>query len=76
MREAISNTAELGASLGGPRLVDEVVKKRMQDVLADLRGESFPGALMAEAAAGYPMLRAQRRNAAVSPIEAARKSLL
>ena len=40
MREAISNTAELGANLGGPRLIDEGTKQRMRDVLAELlRGE-------------------------------------
>ena len=31
MREAISNTAELGAVLGGPRIVDDGVRARMRD---------------------------------------------
>lgn len=76
MREAISNTAELGASLGGPRLVDDAVKARMRSVLADLRSDAFARSLNAEAAAGYPRLRAERRTAASSAVEAARKSLL
>jgi ketol-acid reductoisomerase len=75
MREAISNTAELGASLGGPRLVDGGVRKRMQAVLSELRRDAFAQALMTEAAGGYPTLRAERRKAAASALEAARKSL-
>jgi ketol-acid reductoisomerase len=76
MREAISNTAELGASLGGPRLVDEIVKERMRSVLAELKGNGFARALMAEANEGYPRLRAERRKANLSALEAARKSLM
>lgn len=33
MREAISNTAELGATLGGSRIVDAGVRQRMADML-------------------------------------------
>ena len=33
MREAISNTAELGAVIGGPRIVDEGVRARMREIL-------------------------------------------
>jgi ketol-acid reductoisomerase len=76
MREAISNTAELGASIGGERLVDDAVRGRMRAVLAELRGDAFAKALTAEAAADYPRLRAERRKAAASALEAARKSLL
>ncbi|WP_338504668.1 ketol-acid reductoisomerase [Sphingomonas kaistensis] len=76
MREAISNTAELGASLGGPRLVDDGTRQRMRDVLDDLRSDRFARALSDEAAADYPRLRAERRKAAASALEAARRSLL
>jgi ketol-acid reductoisomerase len=40
MREAISNTAELGATLGGPRIIDDGVRQRMFEVrrAADSRG--------------------------------------
>ena len=37
MREAISNTAELGALLGGRRIVDASVRQRMADVLEEVR---------------------------------------
>ena len=76
MREAISNTAELGATLGGPRLIDEATKKRMREVLSDLRSDRFAKALTAEAASDYPRLRAERRKATASALEAARRSLL
>ncbi|WP_426267590.1 ketol-acid reductoisomerase [Sphingomonas sp. LHG3443-2] len=76
MREAISNTAELGATLGGPRLVNEGTRERMREVLAELRSDSFAKTLTAEAAADYPRLRAERRKAAASALETARKSLL
>jgi ketol-acid reductoisomerase len=76
MREAISNTAELGASIGAPRLVDDATRKRMRDVLDDLRSDRFARALTDEAAADYPRLRAERRKAAASALEAARRSLL
>jgi ketol-acid reductoisomerase len=76
MREAISNTAELGATLGGPRLIDNCTRQRMRDVLTELRSDSFARTLTAEAAADYPRLRAERRKAAASALETARKSLL
>ena len=41
MREAISNTAELGALLGGRRIVDEGVRARMAEVLAEVRAGRF-----------------------------------
>ena len=41
MREVISNTAELGALLGGRRIVDEGVRARMAEVLAEVRAGRF-----------------------------------
>ena len=45
MREAISNTAELGAVMGGPRIVDDGVRARMREVLAEIRAGRFAEAL-------------------------------
>ena len=50
MREAISNTAELGAVLGGPRIVDDGVRARMREVLEEVRSGRFAQALGDEAA--------------------------
>ncbi|WP_300974305.1 ketol-acid reductoisomerase [Sphingomonas sp. LHG3406-1] len=76
MREAISNTAELGAMQGSRQMVDEGVRSRMRAILADLRTDRFANALRTEAAAGYPALDEERRRARASAIEQARLRLL
>src|SRR5207248_10263810 len=48
MREAISNTAELGALLGGRRLVDAMGRKRMAEVLGEVREGRFADELRHE----------------------------
>ena len=75
MREAISNTAELGAVIGGPRIVDEGVREAMRAVLRDVRSGAFASELKAEEAAGYPRLRAARERARTLAIEQARTAL-
>lgn len=75
MREAISNTAELGAVRGGPRIVDEAVRERMRAILADIRSGDFARALGREAADDYPLLRRARLAARAHPAEAALRSL-
>jgi len=60
MREAISNTAELGALLGGRRIVDEGVRNRMAEVLAEVRAGRFAEELTKEERAGYPRLKEAR----------------
>lgn len=76
MREAISNTAELGAVMGGARIVDETVRQRMRDILDEVRAGRFADALKDEEASGYPRLRAARERARGLPVEQARKQLL
>lgn len=61
MREAISNTAELGALLGGKRIIDEGVRARMADVLAEVRAGRFADELRQEEASGYARLQRSRR---------------
>jgi len=75
MREAISNTAELGAVLGGPRVVDDHVRERMREVLDEVRSGRFAKALSDEAASGYPQLKAARARARALEVERARRSL-
>jgi ketol-acid reductoisomerase len=76
MREAISNTAELGAVLGGPRIVDNAVRSRMRQILAEIRAGRFSETLSDEEASAYPRLRAAREQAHGLRIEQARKKLL
>jgi ketol-acid reductoisomerase len=68
MREAISNTAELGAVLGGKRIIDESVRQRMAEVLEQVRAGRFADELRREESSGYARLERER--------EAARKTLL
>ena len=75
MREAISNTAELGAVTGGPRIVDDRVRREMRAILAEVRNGAFAATLSDEAAAGYPLLRAARERSATLPVERARSRL-
>ena len=75
MREAISNTAELGALLGGPHVVDDHVRARMREVLDEVRSGRFARALGEEAASAYPRLREARARARVQAIEQARLAL-
>lgn len=76
MREAISNTAELGAVIGGPRIVDEGIRSRMREILAEVRAGLFSQLLEDEEASGYPRLRQARERARALRIEAARKKLI
>jgi len=71
MREAISNTAELGAVLGGRRVIDPSVRDRMREILAEVQSGRFAEALRKEADNGYPHLEEARTSAASNPIERA-----
>lgn len=75
MREAISNTAELGAVLGGPKIVDAGLKQKMRKILAEVRAGDFTDALRKEEAASYPLLVEARATGRASRLEAARRLL-
>jgi ketol-acid reductoisomerase len=70
-REAISNTAELGATLGGPRIVDDSVRKRMAEILETIRRGDFADQLAQEYGDDYPRLRAARQQAKNLKVEQA-----
>ncbi|WP_106639669.1 ketol-acid reductoisomerase [Allosphingosinicella vermicomposti] len=70
MREAISNTAEYGALIGGPRIVTDDTRREMRRILAEVRKGDFAQRLVAEAKQDYPGLRAARSASATHPIEA------
>jgi ketol-acid reductoisomerase len=69
MREAISNTAELGALLGGRRIVDDGVRQRMADILAEVRAGRFAEELRNEEAAGYARMENARAEARETLLE-------
>ena len=69
MREAISNTAELGATIGGKRIVDDAVRHRMEEILEEIRKGRFAEELRREEAHGYPRLDQARRKARQTLLE-------
>jgi ketol-acid reductoisomerase len=71
MREAISNTAELGATLGGPRIVDGAVRERMAEILGSIRSGEFAEQLAREYREDYPRLKAARARAREAKVEQA-----
>ena len=68
--QKISNTAEYGAYLTGPRVVGPASRAAMAGVMADVRDGSFVRALMADYDAGFPDLKARRAALAAHPMEA------
>ena len=69
MREAISNAAELGALLGGGRIIDTSVRTRMAEVLQEIRSGRLAEELKEEKDKGYPRLQSARKKARARLIE-------
>ncbi|MEC7489386.1 MAG: ketol-acid reductoisomerase [Pseudomonadota bacterium] len=69
MRYSISNTAEYGDLTRGPRLIDESVKARMREVLAEIQTGRFAREWVSENQAGQPSFKAMRRQGEEHGIE-------
>ncbi|WP_029891259.1 ketol-acid reductoisomerase [Polycyclovorans algicola] len=69
MRYSISNTAEYGDYVTGPRIVTEETKKEMKRVLLDIQSGRFAKDFVLENQAGQPTLKAMRRIGAEHQIE-------
>lgn len=74
-RWSISDTAEYGDYVSGPRVIDPRVKENMQAVLADIRSGSFAQRFMDDQEAGAPEFLALRAKGAEHPIEKTGKEL-
>ena len=62
MNYSISNTAEYGEYVSGPRILPrEETKRRMKEVLEDIQTGRFVSQFMAENAIGQPYFKATRR---------------
>ena len=68
-RWSISDTAEYGDYVSGPRVIDAHVKENMQAVLADIRSGAFAARFIADQDAGAPEFTALRAAAEQHPIE-------
>src|SRR5579872_3952771 len=69
MNYSVSNTAEFGEYVSGPRIVTEQTKAEMKKVLTDIQQGKFVAGWMTECKAGQPSFKAQRRLWAEHPIE-------
>jgi len=69
MNYSISNTAEYGEYVTGPRIVTDETKAEMKRVLTDIQQGKFVRDFMLENAAGQPYLKARRNLIGEHPIE-------
>jgi ketol-acid reductoisomerase len=69
MRWSISDTAEFGDYVSGPRVIDSHVRERMQAVLDDIRSGQFAKVWIAEMESGEAGLKGHRAEAANQLIE-------
>jgi len=68
-RWSVSDTAEYGDYVSGPRIIDEHVKQNMQRILGEITDGSFAARFIADQDAGAPEFRALREKAEQHPIE-------
>src|SRR3954464_13399468 len=74
-RWSVSDTAEYGDYVSGPRVIDPHVKENMQAVLADIKSGAFAQRFIDDQEAGGPEFTALREKGAQHPIEATGKEL-
>nr|WP_217361625.1 ketol-acid reductoisomerase [Aeromicrobium stalagmiti] len=74
-RWSISDTAEYGDYVSGPRVIDAGVKERMQSVLAEIQDGTFAKRFIDDQDAGAPEFTRLRAEEAGHPIEATGKVL-
>jgi len=75
MRDSISNTAEYGDYVSGPRLITKETKEEMKNILADIQDGTFAKNFVAECDAGKPKMKEMRARDAELPIEKVGKGL-
>jgi ketol-acid reductoisomerase len=69
MRYSISNTAEYGDFVSGPRIIDADTKARMKDILTEIQDGVFAKNFILENKSGGISFKAMRRRAAEHPME-------
>jgi ketol-acid reductoisomerase len=75
MNYSISNTAEFGEYVTGPRIINEATRAEMKRVLKDIQTGAFTSEWIRENKAGLPKFRAIRRVNDAHPIEAVGQKL-
>ena len=75
MRDSISNTAEYGDYVSGPRVVTEETKARMKDVLTDIQDGTFAREFIKDNNNGFANFHSMRETQQGHQIEAVGKEL-
>jgi ketol-acid reductoisomerase len=74
-RWSVSDTAEYGDYVSGPRVIDDRVKENMKAVLTDVQNGTFAQRFIDDQDAGAPEFTALREKGAAHPIEAVGREL-
>ena len=74
-RWSVSDTAEYGDYVSGPRVIDPSVKENMKAVLADIQSGAFAERFIGDQDAGGPEFKALRDKGAAHPIEGTGREL-
>jgi len=74
-RWSVSDTAEYGDYVSGPRVIDPSVKENMKAVLADIQSGAFAKRFIDDQDAGAPEFKALRAKGEAHPIEAVGRQL-
>ena len=69
MNYSISNNAEYGEYVSGPKIIDAGVRQRMREVLGRIQSGEYAKEFVLENRAGAPTLLSRRRQTAEHPIE-------
>ena len=75
MNYSVSDTAEFGGYLSGPRVIDADTKKRMKQILGEIQDGTFVKRLVANMEGGNKELEKLRKENAEHPIEVTGKKL-
>ena len=74
-RWSVSDTAEYGDYVSGPRIINADVKAAMKDVLTDIQQGKFAQRFIYDQDAGAPEFKALRAKGEAHPIEATGREL-
>jgi ketol-acid reductoisomerase len=74
-RWSVSDTAEFGDYVSGPRVIDPRVKENMKAVLADVQSGAFAKRFIDDQEAGAPEFKALRAKGETHPIESVGREL-
>lgn len=69
MRHSISNTAEYGDFLTGPKIITAEIKEKMREVLRDIQSGKFADEFLEDSRAGQPFLKKKREEAKAHELE-------